>query len=91
MDIRDTGMGFNEMPTIFYAARRKKTSKANKHSTLNCRDTIETLKQTGIKVTEKEIIKAMRALYPAKLNSEQDKGIMIRDLFKYFSGKQNSV
>ena len=91
IEIRRTGIGFNGMPVVFYVARKKRPAKVNTHSMLPPREILETLKQMGIKVTGEEITKAFESLYPTGIKPVQNKGAMIRDLFKYFSGDQNGV
>ena len=91
MEIRKTGIGLNGIPVVFYAVRKTKTSKTKERPTTVDQEVVEALKQMGLKVTGREITKAIESLYPAGLKPEKNKGATIRDLFRYFSGNQNGV
>jgi hypothetical protein len=79
IEIRETGIGFNGQPVIFYSSRKDRSQ-----SRLSYERLADALRQMNLNVTLDTVKKAVEALYPKGLPSEGDEGRVIRDLFRYF-------
>ena len=93
LEVKATGIGaVNHLPILFYAPRNKNngtTSKPvkKKPAQSNYTDFRDTLKQMGIVATVSEISDALNRLYPGGVDEDADRGVIIRELFKFFKGR----
>ena len=92
IEVKFTGIGFNNLPILFYSPRNKNngtTSKPVKKKLpqQNYTDFRDTLKQMRIVATVSEISDALNKLYPGGADEKLDKGVVIRELFKFFKSR----
>ena len=83
--VRETGIGHNGEPILFYRPRQKPTKRRQKQDT-RCQELLEILIGMGLQCSAKEVNEAISELYPEGLK-EQDQGVVIRDLFRYLKSK----
>lgn len=88
LHIRETGIGQNGKPILFYSPRRKMNGKgAQKHGNGNVehfKSLSTSLKELGIKATVAEVRDAVKASFPEGLPNDRDDSFIIPDLFRYF-------
>jgi len=88
LHIRETGIGKNGKPVLFYSPRKKINGKGVQKRDneglehFKCLST--SLRELGIRVSIIEVAKAMKALFPKGLPKDRDDSSIIPDLFKYF-------
>ena len=91
VEVKSTGIGANNLPILFYAPREKGISTTKpvkiKPAQNNYTEFRETMKQMGVVATVSEISDAMNKLYPGGIDENSDKGVIIRNLFKFFKGR----
>ena len=83
--IRNSGIGHNGQPYLFYSPRTnpgKPRSKVSKSVDSKYEDYASTLEQMGLSVSVEQISKALLELYPNGSDSI-DEGVMIRELFRH--------
>ena len=85
IDIRKTGIGYNQQPVVFYSERRSKPRKSQNSPDSLYEELTDILKQMGLHITCNKLKNAVRALYPEKLIQHPIDGTIIRDLFKHFT------
>ena len=83
LQVRQTGIGFNNHPILFNAPRQSQPSIKRPKVDNKLKDLAQTLKQMGIQANHTQLHQAIQSLYPDGL-SQIDEGVVIRDLFKYF-------
>ena len=94
IEVKTTGIGTNNLPILFYSPRQKNITTTQKkripqHAHSEFR---ETLKQMGVVATVAEVSDALNKLYPGGIDEKADKGVIIRNLFKFFkNGSQNDA
>ena len=96
IEVKATGIGANNLPIIFYSPRNKNNVNTKpvkkKQVQNNYTDFGDTLKQMGVVASVEEVSDSLNKLYPGGVDEEADKGVIIRNLFKYFKGNsQNGV
>jgi hypothetical protein len=88
LHIRETGIGQNGKPVLFYSPRKKNNGKgAQKRENEglgHIKSFSTSLRELGIKVSIIEVQKALKALFPEGLPKNRDDGSIIPDLFRYF-------
>ncbi|MFC1635684.1 helix-turn-helix transcriptional regulator [Planctomycetota bacterium] len=88
LHIRETGIGRNGKPILFYSPRKKNNGKGaqkrGNEGVEHFKSLSTSLRELGIKVSIIEVQKAMKALFPEGLPKDRDNGSIIPDLFKYF-------
>ena len=87
--IRNTGMGHNGQPYLFYSPRThpgKPRGKRDKSVNNKYKDYASTLEQMGLSVSVEQITKALAELYPESVGGI-DEGIIIRELFRKLKGQ----
>jgi len=91
LEVKSTGIGYNNLPILFYSPRNNKNistkpvKKKQVHN--NYSEFRETLKQMGVVASVAEVSDALNKLYPGGVEENTDKGVIIRELFKYFKGR----
>ncbi len=88
LQIRDTGIGQNGKPVLFYSPRKKKNGqrpqKAENEGAEHFKSLSTSLKELGIKVTIIQVQNAIKELFPEWLPKDRDDSSIIPTLFKYF-------
>ena len=84
IDIRKTGIGYNDQPVLFYASRKDTSGKLQNQSDHQYEELIGILRQMGLNVSLKKVKNAVKSLYPEGLTRSSVEGPVIRDLFRYF-------
>ena len=82
IEIRKTGIGFNDQLTVFYNSRKDKFK-----DQLNYERLTDALRQMDQNVTLDTVKKGVEVMYPNGLPPEYDEGCVIRDLHRYFGEK----
>jgi hypothetical protein len=86
--IRETGIGLNGKPVLFYSRRKKKNGKGvNEHGNESVeyfKSLSTSLRELGIKVPIIEVQNALKAMFPEGLPKDRDDRFVIPDLFRYF-------
>ena len=91
--IRQTGIGYDGQPYLFYSPRQIPDSKPRKrairdnNSNKEFDELTNTLNQMGLVVTNDRVADAVKELYPDGLADNTDHGLLIRDLFRFFREK----
>jgi hypothetical protein len=86
--IRNSGIGHDGQPYLFYSPRTKPGKpriKVSKHVDSKHKDYALTLEQMGLSVSVEQISKSLPELYPDGSGSV-DEGVVIRALFRHFRG-----
>ena len=83
LQVRQTGIGFNNHPILFNAPRQTQPTNKKPKVDKKLADLADALKKTGIEISHTQLQQAIQTLYPNGL-SQIDEGVVIRDLFKYF-------
>ena len=83
IEIRRTGIGFNEQQILFNASRKTKPDKSKNQSDSKCEELMDILKEMRISVTHNKVRDAVKILYPDGLPKGPIEGTVIRDLFRY--------
>ncbi len=92
MDIRKTGIGNNNLPIIFYTARKNTYRRCHNQLDRKYEELTDILKQMGLNITCNNVKNAVKTLYPEKLTQQPVEGTVIRDMFRYFNqGVKNGV
>jgi len=84
VDIRETGIGYNGQPVLFYATRKDAPGKLQNQPDHQYGKLTGILRQMGLNVSLKKVKNAVKSLYPEGLTSSSVEGPVIRDLFRYF-------
>jgi hypothetical protein len=88
LHIRETGIGQNGKPVLFYSPRKKKKGrrpqKAENEGVEHFKSLSTSLKELGIKVTIIQVQNALETLFPEGLPKDRDDSSIIPTLFKYF-------
>lgn len=80
--IRNTGIGHNGQPYLFYSPRTKHGKPRSKPVDNKHKEYASTLEQMGLSVSVERISKGLAELYPdGPLNIEE--GVIIRELFRH--------
>jgi hypothetical protein len=89
LHIRQTGIGYNGRPIVFNVSRKNKSRASPKDSDHRYRVATNTLKEMGLsQVTQGDIKKAVKAVYPEGWPPDLDDGVIIRNLFKYLQPRR---
>ena len=86
--IRNSGLGHNGQPYLFYSPRTnpgKPRSKVSKSVNSKHKDYASTLEQMGLSVSVEQISNALSDLYPDGFDCSE--GIVVRELFRHLKGK----
>lgn len=85
LQIRQSGIGLNKRPILFYSPRQN-TSQKKKEMPRDKRinDISLILKQIGLNLSDEKLTFAIHELYPKGLPEPFDEGLIVRDLFRYF-------
>jgi len=88
LQIRDTGIGQNGKPILFYSPRKKKNGqrpqKAENEGVEHFKSLSTSLKELGIKVTIIQVQNALKVLFPEGLPEDRDDSVIIANLFRHF-------
>jgi len=85
--VRKMGIGHNGQPILFYAQRENGPKKHQAPSKQWHKELAGALEQMGLKMPCKEIKNALEDMYPDSVPQHIDKGILIRDMVRYFNQK----
>lgn len=88
LEIRETGIGHNGRPIIFYSKRDIAATKPNSCSEQKYRELSDALGRMGLKTSPAEAEKAFVAIYPSNWKKLDLDGAVIAEVFRYF---QNGV
>ncbi|MHC4759196.1 MAG: helix-turn-helix transcriptional regulator [Planctomycetota bacterium] len=88
LEIRETGIGHNDRPIIFYSKRNIAATKPNGCSEQKYRELSDALGRMGLKTSPAEAGKAFVAIYPGNWKKLNIDGAVIAEVFRYF---QNGV
>ena len=88
LEIRETGIGHNGRPIIFYSKRDIAATKPNSCSEQKYRELSDALGRMGLKTSPTEAGKAFVAIYPSSWKKLDIDGAVIAEVFRYF---QNGV
>ena len=86
--IRNSGIGHNGQPYLFYSPRThpgKPRGNGDKSINSKHKEYVSTLNQMGLAVTDKQVIGALKELYPEGMNGI-DEGVIVRELFRKLKG-----
>ena len=85
--IRETGIGLNGKPVLFYSMRKKRNGKGaqkrENEGVEHFKNLSTSLRELGIKATVAEVQDAIKALFPEGLPNDRDDSSIIPDLFRY--------
>ena len=88
LHIRDTGIGQNGKPVLFYSPRKKKNGqrpqKAENEGVEHLKSLSTSLKELGIKVTIIQVQDALKTLFPEGPPEDRDDSVIVVNLFRYF-------
>jgi len=82
INIRETGIGYNEQPIIFYSSRKNKSGESQNQSDQEYEKLTNSLRKMGLNVTRNKVKKAVKTLYPEGLAHRFNEGMVIRNVFK---------
>ena len=85
IDIRKTGIGHNGQPVIFYTSKQNKSRKSQNQKDHKYEELAYILNQMGLNVARNNVKIAIKTLYPEGLAQSPDEGMVIQDLFRYFT------
>jgi len=100
LQVRQTGMGHNGLPALFYSPRQAaddpavKTSKSpgkRRETALDpaVQELTEALLNLGIRdVAEEQVAEALGSLYPDRPPQGMDHGLLLRQLFRHFQQRE---
>ena len=88
LKIRETGIGHNDRPIIFYSKRNIAVTKPNGCSEQKYRELSDALGRMGLKTSPAKAGKAFVAIYPGNWKKLNIDGAVIAEVFRYF---QNGV
>lgn len=83
LEIRETGIGKNGTPIIFYSKRDATTAKPKNRSEQKFRELSEALKQMGLKISPIKAREAFLILYPDNWKGLDINGEIIARVFRY--------
>ena len=84
IEIRKTGIGYNEKAIVFNKSRKKKCQGPQNCPDHKYEELADALKQMGLNVSPREVENIVITLYPEGSPPPLNKGVVIRELFRYF-------
>jgi hypothetical protein len=80
--VRKTGIGYNGQPILFNAMRKNKFGESQSRSDNKYEELMRCLKEMGLNVPLDKVKAAVKNLYPQGLPQHQDKGRVIKELYR---------
>jgi hypothetical protein len=84
IEIRKTGIGYNEKAIVFNKSRKKKAQGPESWSEHKYEELTDALKQMGLNVSPRKVKKTVMTRYPEGIPAHVDKGTVIENLFRPF-------
>jgi hypothetical protein len=85
IEIRKTGIGYNEKAIVFNKSRKKKYQGLQSWSEHKYEELTDALKQMGLNVSPHKVKKTVMTRYPEGVPAHVNKGTVIGELFRHFT------
>lgn len=92
IEVRNTNIGYNGQPILFYGPRTQPTNKSSKKKRQDApvsqdhQEFVEGLKAMGlVNISSRDVQAALKIVCPGNVN-QADQGITLRNLYRYLKG-----
>ncbi|MFC1636376.1 hypothetical protein ACFL5Z_16215 [Planctomycetota bacterium] len=83
LQIRATGIGFSGRPVRFNSARKARQTRPGRRNPGGHRDLVDILRALGVRAADRDVIEAVRTLYPKGLPKGIIEASVIREVMWY--------